>query len=206
MKAGNRKSLTATVVLTVVCLVAWGVPVQADDAVPFVNNNSCKKCHIQQFKSWEKTPMGTALNILKPNERSDKKIQAGLDPAKDYTTDATCLRCHTVGLGLPGGYEVPDPADPKAVRKANALAHVGCESCHGPGGSYSDFHKEIMTASKNYTHEDMYAAGMAKITAETCTKCHNDESPTHKFSEPFDYEKMKGVGLHEHFELKLLKE
>ena len=42
-----------------------------------------------------------------------------------------CQVCHTTAFGKPGGFDpVVDPAS-----QAD-LAHVGCESCHGPGGNH----------------------------------------------------------------------
>ena len=39
----------------------------------FVGTKACKKCHIKQYKSWAKTNMANAYNILKPGERSEAK-------------------------------------------------------------------------------------------------------------------------------------
>jgi len=52
--------------------------------------------------------------------RFDAKQRAGLDPARDYTTDAKCLECHTTGYGGVDGY----PASP------DVMGCVSCESCH----------------------------------------------------------------------------
>ena len=99
----------------------------------YVGSKKCKKCHIKEYKSWEKTKMANALDILKPGNSKEAKEKFNIDVDKDYTTDATCLKCHTVGYGEPGGYQTPDPEDKKAVRKAKARYGVGCESCHGAG-------------------------------------------------------------------------
>lgn len=184
-------------------VMEWTADAGEADGPTYVGSKSCKMCHIPHYKSWEKTKMGRALDILKPNAYSDKKVAAGLDPSKDYTTDSTCLKCHTVGFGQPGGYEVPDPSDKKAVRRAKRLAHVGCESCHGPGSEYVVLHKEIMMESRPYKSEEMYAAGMFKIGPEVCTKCHNAENPTVGPDDVFDYQKLKDQDHHKHFALKL---
>lgn len=173
------------------------LPVTGEAA--FVGSSKCKKCHIGQHKSWKKTNMANALTTLKPSEKADIKTKHGLDPDKDYTTDASCLACHTTGYGHEGGYATPDPNDKKAVRRAKKLAGVGCESCHGAGGNYIKLHEEIMKSKRTYTEEEMLASGLIKPNADNCTTCHNEKSPTF---EEFDFEKRKEEGVHEHKELK----
>ena len=58
---------------------------------------------------------------------------------------------------------------------------------------------------RQYTLDELYAAGMTKIEAKTCTVCHMKDSPT--FSGEFDFEKRKDEGTHKHTEMpKLRKE
>ena len=67
-----------------------------------------------------------------------------------------CLRCHTVGFELPGGF---GPGHTPA-----GLVGVGCESCHGPGSQ----------------HATTAAAGYGQLPAgpEACVACHtHDNSP-----------------------------
>ncbi|NOT01485.1 MAG: hypothetical protein HOP29_12750 [Phycisphaerales bacterium] len=190
--------------------MAVGMGVLASSAVgedpAFIGSKKCKMCHNQEYKSWEETKMAKALDVLKPNERAEKKTAAGLDPAKDYTTDEKCVKCHVVGFGKASGYAIPAAGDAKAAKEAEKLAHVGCENCHGPGGQYEAIHKDVMTKSRPYTADEMHAAGMTKISAETCTVCHNTDSPTHDPAKPFDYEKQKLEGVHKQFPLKFRKE
>jgi hypothetical protein len=160
----------------------------------YVGSGSCKKCHVKEHRSWEKTKMANVFELLKPGVRSEEKKAAGLDPAKDYTTDKECLPCHTVGYGKPGGY-----VDPK---KTPSHLGVGCENCHGPGGTY--IRDGYMTMeNKEYKREDLVAVGMVgKITAEICTVCHNEKSPFLDPGEAFDFEKMIKEGIHDIFPLK----
>jgi hypothetical protein len=174
------------------------VTAQAGDA-EFVGSNKCKKCHLAVNKSWEKTRHGNAFNTLKAGQASEAKTKYGLDPAKDYTTDATCVECHVVGFGKKGGFTMG--ADEKANKD---VINVGCENCHGPGGAYLEHHEKVMKEKLTYTHDEMHAAGLAKISAETCTKCHNDKSPTMK-GKTFNYEESLKTGIHDHEELKQLK-
>lgn len=169
----------------------------------YVGSKSCKKCHSAvQHKSWAKTKMGQAFETLKPGIAKEMKEKHHLDATKDYTQDATCLKCHTTGFGEAGGYVIPDPDDKKAVRKAKRLEGVGCESCHGPGSEYNKLFKEILVSRRKYKVEELYAAGLHKITKDTCIACHNEESPTIDAGTPFDFETMKDKDLHDRQEMK----
>ena len=171
------------------------------EGATYVGNKACKKCHIKQHKSWATTKMAQTFEVLKPGERTEKKLEAKLDPAKDYTMDATCLKCHVVGFATESGYIIPPADDKKAQRRAKKLLGVGCESCHGPGSEYSKLHKEIQDSKRKYKLEEMYAAGMTKIGPEVCAECHDTESPFVGDDYVFDYEKRKEEGTHEHFPL-----
>jgi cytochrome c1 len=174
-----------------------------EEEAKFVGSKKCKMCHKEEYKSWEESKKAKTFEPLKPGQASEAKQKHNLDPAKDYTKDEGCLKCHATGHGKPGGYFIPDPADEKAVKKAAKLEGVGCESCHGPGSAYVDLHKEIKKSKRMYKVEEMYAAGMTKIGEATCVRCHNEESPTYQ---PFDYEKQKDEGSHEFIPLKQREE
>jgi len=168
----------------------------------YVGSKTCKKCHLKVYKSWAKTKMGQAFETLKPGNAKEQKEKFNIDIKKDFSRDEKCIKCHTVGYGKPGGYVIPDLSNKKAVRRAKKLANVGCENCHGPGSEYVKLHKEIMMSKRKYKDEEMYAAGMNKISKETCLVCHNAESPTVQPGDSFDYEKKKSEGTHEHKPLK----
>ncbi len=190
--AGEEATVTAAATL---------IPaLNGDPEHNFVGNKKCKKCHMKQYKSWKETKKANTFELLKPGQASEAKQKANLDPGKDYTKDENCLKCHTIGFGKTGGYAVPDPSDEKAVKESAALEGVGCESCHGPGSNFINLHEEIKKSKRTYTDEEMYAAGVKKIEEATCTRCHNEESPTYV---PFDYEKQKTnhEGAHEMFPL-----
>ncbi len=169
----------------------------------YLGNGGCRTCHKQQFKGWVVNKKHSrALDTLQPGQRAAEKTKAGLDPDKDYSYNIRCLKCHTVGLGAVGGYFIPREDDREAAKRARGLRHVGCEMCHGPGGKYVSFHEDISKSKRTYTAAEMRAAGLQTITEATCTKCHNDQSPTHDPAEPFDFEKCKEAGTHEHYPLK----
>lgn len=176
----------------------------------YMGVKKCKMCHIHQYRSWSKTKMAHALDILKPGERAEAKKRAGLDANADYTHDPKCLQCHTTGFGTPSGYKILNPASfpserarKKAERKNKQLAGVTCEACHGAGSGYLPLFKEINKSKRKYKQEELYALGMKKIGPDVCKECHNEKSPTYDKSKPFDYEKRKKQGTHEHKPLKL---
>ncbi len=163
----------------------------------YVGSSKCKKCHLPQFKSWEKTLMAETISVLKPGERVDAKLAASLDPDVDYTGDSTCLECHTVGYGEPGGFESLDVTP--------NLVGTGCESCHGPGSGYIP---DNVMGNKNKKHsfEEVFAKGLVyPVPEETCRKCHNERSPFNaeldeKYA--FDYAERVSQGTHRHLKLK----
>ena len=160
----------------------------------YVGSKKCKKCHIKQYKSWLTTKMANSFEILKPGERAETKTAAGLDPEKDYTTDETCLPCHTTGYGEAGGF-----AD---IETTPTLAGVGCEMCHGAGGTYLQ-KQHMSNKNKEYKKAELVAVGMVDQVTETrCINCHNEESPFVDEGYVFDFEAKRDEGTHEKFPLK----
>ena len=175
-------------------------PPPAPGGPKYVGDGTCKKCHFVEHKSWKAGRLAKSLDTLRPtDEGADaalfaKKKAAGLDPAKDYSADPACVRCHVTGLGRPGGY----PADPGADEAARALAatmgKVSCEACHGPGEAYVEHKVKQGKANVKVTVEELIPLGLVKPTAETCAACHNADSPT---KAAFSFEEAKGRA-HEH--------
>jgi len=210
-------TLGALVLATASSFTAWSQaaqdPIPAAQAVvqaacalgtedyQFTGNKSCKKCHLNVEKAWQETKHAKAFDTLKPGNAKEAKEKAKLDPAKDYSKDEVCVACHVVGFKQPGGYAIPDPADEKAVKAAAKMENVGCENCHGPGGKYSEVFEEIAKSGRKYKVDELYAVGLKKVEAATCTACHNEKGPTHT-GEAFDFEKMKEKGVHAHEPLK----
>lgn len=192
MKVSPRPLLLTLALLVVVSTFA--VPVQSSGEHAFVGVNQCKKCHIKEYKSWAETQMAQAFEDLKPGAAAEAKTKAGLDPNKDYTTDPTCLACHTTGYGKPGGF-VDVATTPDRVG-------VGCEMCHGAGGDYTA--KNLMSLeNKEYKRTEVVAAGMVgQITVAQCQNCHNNKSPFVGKDYVFDFEANKAKGTHEKFPLK----
>ncbi|MCH8252992.1 MAG: cytochrome c family protein [Planctomycetes bacterium] len=168
----------------------------------YVGSKKCKMCHTDEHKSWAKTKMGQAFAVLQPDHSKEAKERFKLDPAKDYSRDSACLKCHTTAFGEAGGYFIPDPEDKKSARAAKKLEHVGCESCHGPGSEYIKVFMDILMSKRKYKVEELYAVGLEKITEATCAACHNEESMKIHPGEAFDYEKRKAEGIHDHQPMK----
>ncbi len=179
-----------TVLLVGIALMAASAAAAGEHA--FVGSKNCKKCHIKEFKSWEETKMAQAFDSLKPGVDVEVKQQLGLDPQADYTTNAECVSCHVTGYGQAGGFtsEADTPE----------LVGVGCEMCHGAGGTY--IQDGYMTLkNKEYKRSELVAVGLVeKVGPEQCAVCHNENVPIPDYS--FDYEAKKAEGTHENFPLK----
>lgn len=191
LHARARSVATAFIALLVVG-AATSRPARGEEAGhAFLGPKKCKSCHMKQYKSWSKTKMSQAFEILKPGERAEAKTAAGYDPDKDYTTDEACVPCHVTGWGKKGGFV--------SIEETPLLAGVTCEACHGAGEGY--LAKGFMTLkNKEFKRADVVAAGLVIPEASTCTsQCHNEKSPFYK---PFDWETRKAQGTHEHFPLK----
>ncbi len=182
--------LTPIVALALLLLPVQAVESQEEHA--FVGVQGCKKCHLKEWKSWQETKMAEAFESLKPGVDVEAKEKLGFDPQKDYSADAECVGCHVTGWEQPGGFtsteETPD------------LAGVGCEDCHGAGGTY--IQDGYMTLkNKEYKRSELVAVGLVeKVGVEQCMRCHDPEKVP--FDYTFDYESQKDQGMHEKFPLK----
>ncbi len=153
----------------IIGLALFGLPFIAYTSEEYRGAKKCKVCHIKIYKTWKETPHATAFDALNPGVKPEAKKKAGLDPQKDYTTDAQCVRCHTTG-------------------DSTLFPGIQCEACHGPGKQYSS--AKIMNKKKWKSDPEAYRkmaieAGLVLAPDEkNCTSCHNEKSPTYK---PFDF-------------------
>jgi hypothetical protein len=192
--------------LLVAGAIGQGGGAAADDGAAkpeYGGPGSCKACHFKQHKSWEKSALAKAFEALKPGQEVEKKKAAKLDPEKDYSTDATCLKCHTTGYGRETGY--PALAEGESMteqqkERAALTEGVTCEACHGPGSLYGPFKKK----NKDYKRAEIVALGaLAPVGAGQCQDCHVKECPTMGEDYAFDFEKAKtSDAMHEHKPLK----
>ncbi len=193
----SMKRLSKLAILTS-CILAvagvWRTSNAGDSGHAYVGSKKCKMCHLKEWKSWSQTKMALAFDHLKPGERSEAKKAAGLDPGKDYTGDPQCLACHTTGYGKTGGFV--------SIEKTPDRAGVGCEMCHGPGGTYTK-NQYMSLKNKEYKKAEIVAVGLVgTITDEQCAVCHNTNSPFVGDDYVFDFEANKVKGTHEKFPLK----
>jgi len=79
----------------------------------YSGSEACGVCHESQHETWELTNHAHAFSTL---------VKHGAD------TDGECVKCHVVGFGKPGGFNLDT--------KTHELEDVGCESCHGRGGPH----------------------------------------------------------------------
>jgi hypothetical protein len=126
MKKGAFLIGATILVLGGLMYVGWPPPAQAiaapaswHPAVPMAAEfegarDGCRKCHLKEYRSWEKTAHATAHETLEGED----------------ATNAECQTCHNTGMGQPGGFVSMDET-PK-------LAGVQCEACHGAGSEYKD--------------------------------------------------------------------
>lgn len=160
----------------------------------YLGDKKCKMCHMKQYQSWEKTKMATSFESLKSGVNAEAKKKAGLDPNKDYTADANCLKCHTTGYGKSGGF--------KSIAETPELTGGQCEVCHGPGSEY----RKVMMKNPKYTMAEIKAAGLI-VPSENekgCLECHRGDSPFNEKVDPkykFDF-KARLKNVHEHIPLK----
>jgi hypothetical protein len=139
----------------------------------YVGVDGCKMCHKSeakgdQYGKWAAGPHAKAYEVLGTEEAKAAAAELGLEGNPQELDE--CLSCHVTAHGVKAEL---------LGKKYDKTQGVGCESCHGPGADYKS--KKVMEDP-----EAAHAAGLVKITAETCTQCHNEKSPTFK---GFDYEK-----------------
>lgn len=150
-------------------LALFGLPFMAYTSEEYVGSKKCKVCHIKIYKSWQETAHAKTFEVLNAGVKAEEKKKAGLDENKDYTSDASCIECHTTGNNtvFPG---------------------IHCEACHGPGKKYTSakiMNKKKYKADPELQRKLALEAGLIiKPDEENCLKCHNEKSPTYK---PFDF-------------------
>ena len=154
--------------ITAVSLAALfgATPTGAQQRSPvYVGARVCARCHSgpeagHQFSLWLLAKHSMAYATLaKPESKQIAELSGiRVDPQESYI----CLGCHSSGA------QAEDWEKDDTFRVDDG---VQCETCHGPGSGYKK--KKVMA-----DHEKSLAAGLIVPDEKTCTKCHNEESPT----------------------------
>jgi hypothetical protein len=114
-----------------------------------VGSDACRSCHAKEYETW----------VASPHARARASLEA-----KNKTGDASCLKCHTTGLGRDGGFSLS-----ARVTEQPDLARVGCESCHGPGGDHVE-----ESATKLGTIVSLGDKCDSCVILKICGSCHDD--------------------------------
>jgi len=125
------------------------------EGLQFVGNSACSDCHGEIYEKWKNFKHGHALDTLVNRNR---------------LFDPECVTCHTVGMSYMGGY--------RSREKTPDLAHVGCESCHGPANAH------LEDVSAQY-----------QVIFNACEDCHN-----HETSPAFEANREKYMSQIRHWE------
>jgi len=149
----------------------------SDGEHTFIGVARCKTCHRKpesggQFGIWEASAHSKAYATLASEEAKAIGAKKGIDNPQ---TSDECLKCHVTGHGVAA--ELLGP-------KYDIADGVGCESCHGAGG---DYYKKATMVGLYKGEIEPASVGLVMPTAETCTGCHNEGSPTF---DGFDFDEM----------------
>lgn len=145
-------------------------PVDARLKPKYVGAVACTQCHRgaekgYQFTKWRHSKHAEAYVAL--NSPAAQRIAVEMGVKDEPRTSAACLKCHATAYHAAAAGQ----ADSYTL-----LEGVSCEACHGAG---SDYAPEAVMKDKAAAA----AAGLKKVTAETCEACH---AKAH--GKPFDYE------------------
>ena len=104
---------------------------------PYVGEAVCQTCHAAQHKTWFDSQHAIAYEDL-------EDVNKAFDPA--------CIKCHTVGFDLPGGFF--------DMNVTGHLLGVQCESCHGAGKAHVEAAGAKPVANAGWSKEKI------------CAQCH----------------------------------
>jgi len=119
----------------------------------FLGSDVCFECHREQAQAFSAT----------------KHSQPFTGLAEQFQKDPACLKCHVTALGDAHGYGT------KTGDKVKDLAHVGCETCHGPGALHENAARRLAVSSKAdeaALEKEMRAAIVKTPSEHLCATCH----------------------------------
>ena len=179
---------------------AAGVASTADrDPAKYIGVNDCALCHKEkkvgsQFTKWQDGPHSKAFEVL--GTPAAKAVAAKLG-ITDPQGSGKCLKCHSTA------YNWTEQVQTTTIKPELGVV---CESCHGPARNYvpkttqeitlenpvrqpgltqmlNPFAQPEKTCYSIITMDDRQKAilaGLVYPAFQSCTRCHNDQSPTWK--------------------------
>ncbi len=175
----NLKKAFASALITAFALTCWSVmgepalseATEDDEKGPsLVGVKTCRMCHMRkacgsQYRVWKDGPHAHAYETLSSPDALELAMTLGLGHPQE---EAACLKCHATAFPV-----IKHLKDLKITIEEG----VSCESCHGPGSDY----RQIETMKAIFAGEIKgESVGLSEIDSETCTACHNEESPAYK--------------------------
>lgn len=149
---------------------ARGAPGAAASAAnaKYVGARACRACHRtaaqgNMYTIWERSQHAHAYDTLASARAREVGARVGV---ADPQNDAKCLECHVTAYGVPAA---------RKHARFNQSEGVGCEACHGAGELYKV--KRTMCGLVAGQIEPA-SVGLLKPNEQTCTRCHNQRSPT----------------------------
>jgi hypothetical protein len=133
----------------------------------YVGSQVCKKCHEEEYRTWEKSPHFHAYKTLK----------GARNPSlRQY--DSECVSCHVTGWDKKGGFV--------SEAKSKLLLNNGCENCHGPCSEHvknapgPQALRDLMNPYR-YDPEESAVARTRRLNGinDLCMKCHDIENDVH---------------------------
>ncbi len=116
---------------------------------PYLEADSCRRCHLETWGQWHASPHGRALFSLQPRNLSrGEKVR-------------TCLPCHAPEPVLRTG--LGSPPVPRQERRREG---VGCTTCHLGREGIASARPGVRGACRP-VHEP------ALVSVELCQSCHN---------------------------------
>jgi hypothetical protein len=158
---------TSVAVLSAVTALGWNAaPEPSPASAKFVGASSCKKCHLEQHKTWLDSGHSRAWEVLPEKYH---------DPAQKDEKGQACVSCHTTGFEheAKGGF-VNIHVSPK-------LTGVQCEACHGPGSQHEDAAMELVMKKRDAFEDGEQS--FITLTPTNCTGCHNPHVSYEQYAE-----------------------
>ncbi|MBI5818701.1 MAG: hypothetical protein HZA88_06920 [Verrucomicrobia bacterium] len=172
-------------------------PAAVRDPAKYIGLTVCNTCHKtakvgNQVGKWQTGPHSRSFEVLGTPEA--KAVAAKLGIA-DPQASGKCLKCHSTA------YNWTEQIQTTMIKPEEGVV---CESCHGPAQNYVPKTTQELTLEKPspgfveflnpftrsakacyniITMEDRQKAiraGLVYPAFKSCTRCHNDQSPTWK--------------------------